>query len=109
MERASSPTLPREETRRSVLYASSPRQAGGGVILGDNRGWGFGLAVNTRRDGLSAVPDRSGWDGGDWNWWAADPQEDVVTVLMTQRLSDSANGPGIYFDFWTSVYQAIDD
>jgi len=30
----------------------------------DSRGWGFGLSVITRRDGVAAVPGRFGWDGG---------------------------------------------
>src|SRR5262249_47132754 len=30
----------------------------------DNRGWGFGLSVFTRRDDIAGVPGRFGWDGG---------------------------------------------
>jgi len=32
--------------------------------LWNNRGWGFGMAVITRRDDLASVPGRFGWDGG---------------------------------------------
>jgi hypothetical protein len=28
---------------------------------------------------------------------------------LTQCLWDSPNPPGVYLDFWTSAYQAIDD
>lgn len=35
-------------------------------------------------------------------------KEDLVGVLMTQRLWD-AGFLAIHRDFWTSVYQAIDD
>ena len=38
-----------------------------------------------------------------------DPTEDMVAILMTQRLFDSPSGPAVLGDFWTSVYQAIDD
>jgi hypothetical protein len=38
-----------------------------------------------------------------------DPKEDMVAILMTQRLWDSPRGPEAYRDFWTAVYQAIDD
>jgi CubicO group peptidase (beta-lactamase class C family) len=31
--------------------------------LWDNRGWGFGVSVVTRRDGLAATPGQYGWDG----------------------------------------------
>jgi hypothetical protein len=39
---------------------------------------------------------------------ASDPKEDMVAILMTQRL-DSAQPSGLYLNFWTSAYQAIDD
>jgi CubicO group peptidase (beta-lactamase class C family) len=74
----------------------------------DSLGWGFGVAVVTKRDSISAVPGRYGWDGGAGTSWWNDPTEDLSAILMTQRagfpqLSD------VYNDFWTSVYQAIDD
>jgi CubicO group peptidase (beta-lactamase class C family) len=79
------------------------------VILGVNRGWGFGLAMVTRRDVVAAVPGRFGWDGGYGTSWASDPKEDLVAILMTQRLWDSPSPPPVCQDFWTSTYQAIDD
>lgn len=74
----------------------------------DSRGWGFGVCVVTRRDDVSAVPGRFGWDGGLGTSWFSDPREDLVGVLMTQRLAFPQFSE-IYLDFWTSVYQAIDD
>jgi CubicO group peptidase (beta-lactamase class C family) len=75
----------------------------------DSRGWGFGVLVVTRRDDLAAVPGRFGWDGGYGTSWASDPSEDMVAILMTQRLWTSPSPPPVYLDFWTSAYQAIDD
>ena len=75
----------------------------------DNRGWGFGLAVVTRRDDVAGVPGRFGWDGGYGTSAYTDPAEDMVAILMTQRLWDSPSAPSVYRDFWTSAYQAIDD
>jgi CubicO group peptidase (beta-lactamase class C family) len=74
----------------------------------DGHGWGFGVSVVTRRDDLSAVPGRFGWDGGYGTSWASDPAEDVVAILMTQRAAFPRLS-GVYLDFWTSTYQAIDD
>ena len=74
----------------------------------DGRGWGFGVSIVTRRDDVAGVPGRYGWDGGYGTSWSSDPREGVVALLMTQR----AAFPGtlrVYVDFWTSVYQAIDD
>ncbi|ASO20932.1 CubicO group peptidase (beta-lactamase class C family) [Actinoalloteichus hoggarensis] len=74
----------------------------------DNRGWGFGLSVVTNRDILAATPGRFGWDGGFTTSWYCDPAEDMVAILMAQRLAPPSS-TGLYVDFWTSVYQAIDD
>ncbi len=52
----------------------------------DNRGWGFGLSIVTRRDDVAAVPGRYGWDGGYGTSWYSDPKEDMAAILMTQRV-----------------------
>jgi len=72
-------------------------------------GWGFGLAIVTRRDDLAAVPGRYGWDGGYGTSWYADPKEDLIGILMTQRLWDSPRAPDFQRDFWSAAYQAIAD
>ncbi len=75
----------------------------------DNRGWGFGLAIVTRRDDLAGVPGRYGWDGGYGTSWYVDPKEELVAILMTQRLWDATGPSAVYPDFWTLAYQAIDE
>lgn len=85
------------------------QKAGAGVFLEDGRGWGFGVSIVTRRDDVSAVPGRFGWDGGYGTSWATDPKEEMVGILMTQRLMDSPSPSGVFRDFWTSAYHAIDD
>ncbi|WP_437318434.1 serine hydrolase domain-containing protein [Sorangium sp. So ce385] len=74
----------------------------------DSRGWGFGVSIVTRRDDVTASPGRYGWDGGYGTSWSSDPREDLVAILMTQRAGFPLSSP-VYLDFWTSVYQAIDD
>ncbi|MFG2003718.1 serine hydrolase domain-containing protein [Spirillospora sp. NPDC048911] len=76
--------------------------------LWDTRGWGFGVSVVTKRDGISAVPGRYGWDGGYGTSWSADPAEDMSAILMTQRLGFPAAVP-LQQDFWTTAYAAIAD
>jgi CubicO group peptidase (beta-lactamase class C family) len=90
-------------------HLTPEQKVGAEIFFGENSGWGFGMAVYTRRDDLSAVPGRFGWDGGLGTSGYSDPREDLVGVLMTQRLMDSPEPPGVFLDFWTSVYQAIDD
>ncbi len=74
-----------------------------------SRGWGFGLAVITRRDGLAPSPGSFGWDGGFITSCYADPREDMVAILLIQRLMTSPAPLDFYTDFWTLAYQAIDD
>jgi CubicO group peptidase (beta-lactamase class C family) len=88
----------------------TPEQRAAAVgFLGENRGWGFGTAVVVRRDDLSAVPGRFGWDGGYGTSFAVDPAEEMIGILMTQRMWTSPSPPAVCRDFWTSAYAAIDD
>ncbi|HEV7974183.1 serine hydrolase domain-containing protein [Amycolatopsis sp.] len=74
----------------------------------DTRGWGLGVSMVTKRDDVASSPGRFGWDGGTGTSWYTDPAEDLVAVLLTQRGAFPL-ASGVYLDFWTSVYQAIDD
>jgi CubicO group peptidase (beta-lactamase class C family) len=87
------------------------QKAVSGLVPGyfDSHGWGFGVSVVTRRDDVAGAVGRFGWDGGLGTSWYSDPQEEMVTILMTQRLWTSPSPPGVCLDFWTSAYQAIDD
>lgn len=75
----------------------------------DSRGWGLGLSIVTRRDGLADVPGRFGWDGAFSTSFYVDPHEDLVGVLMAQCRPGALRLPPVVLDFWTSAYQAIDD
>jgi len=84
------------------------QKRGAEMLLGENGGWGFGTSVVTGRDDLAATPGRFGWDGGYGTSGYSDPGEDMVGILMTQRLAGPGS-PRIDLDFWTSAYAAIDD
>ena len=75
----------------------------------EDHGWGFGVSIVNRRDDLAATPGRYGWDGGYGTSWYVDPKEELVGILMTQRVWDSPSPPGVLLDFWTSAYGSIDD
>jgi CubicO group peptidase (beta-lactamase class C family) len=68
-------------------------------------GWGFGVSVVTRRDDIASVPGRFGWDGSLGTSWFSDPKEDLVGIVLTQRVM----ALDVSRDFWTLAYQAIDD
>ena len=73
------------------------------------RGWGLGLGVITARRDLADAPGRFGWDGAFGTSWYIDPNEELVGVFMTQRRPDRLGLPFCVLDYWTSVYQLIDD
>jgi CubicO group peptidase (beta-lactamase class C family) len=75
----------------------------------DSRGWGLGLSIVTRRDDVSSVPGRFGWDGAFSTSLYVDPREEMVGVLMAQCRPGALRMPPVVVDFWTSAYQAIDD
>jgi CubicO group peptidase (beta-lactamase class C family) len=85
------------------------QKLGSELFFGDNRGWGFGLSVFTRRDDLCNSLGRFGWDGGYGTSWYSDPREQLTGILLTQRMMDSPQPPRAFVDFWTSAYQAVDD
>jgi CubicO group peptidase (beta-lactamase class C family) len=59
----------------------------------------------TRRDDIASVPGRYGWDGSLGTSWFSDPKEDLVGMVLTQRVM----ALDVSRDFWTLAYQAIDD
>ena len=75
----------------------------------DNHGWGFGVAVVTRRDSPAEPVGQYSWCGGLGTAWFSDPSAGVVGILLTQRAWTSPIPPDICRDFWTLAYQAIDD
>jgi len=75
----------------------------------DSHGWGFGVSIVAKREDVAGSAGRFGWYGGLGTSWYADPHEDVVGILTTQRAWTSPSPPPVCQDFWTSAYQAIDD
>jgi len=90
-------------------HLTPEQKAEAGLFLGGDKGWGFGMAVQTRRDDLAGTPGRFGWDGGYGTSGYTDPKEGMIGILLTQRLMDSPRPPTAFLDFWTLAYQAIDD
>ncbi len=99
-------------SRASVELMTSdqltPQQLEGSeIFFGANRSWGFGMAVETKRDELFRTPGRFGWDGGFGTSAYTDPAEGVIGILLTQRMMDSPQPPRVFSDFWTLAYGAI--
>jgi CubicO group peptidase (beta-lactamase class C family) len=92
-------------------HLTPEQKAASGMVPGqfDGRGWGFGVGVRTRRDDLTGSAGSYGWDGGLGSSWHNDPSEDVIGILLTNASWSSPVPPPAFHDFWTGVYQAIDD
>ncbi|MFK0259259.1 serine hydrolase domain-containing protein [Streptomyces sp. NPDC090445] len=94
-----------QETVRSALARNSVHVSFG---QGQQGGWGFGMAVRTYRGDYAPV-GQFGWDGGTGTSAYADPNAQLTGILLTQvGLSVPAPAQLIH-DFWTTLYQAIDD
>lgn len=75
----------------------------------DAYGWGLGMGVTTAHADVGLVPGRFGWDGAFGTSFWVDPNRDLVGVLMMQRRPDQFALPAVARDFWTSVYQLVDE
>jgi CubicO group peptidase (beta-lactamase class C family) len=50
-----------------------------------------------------------GWDGGTGTTAYADPTNQLTGILLTQTGMSTLDSPRLIHDFWTTLYQAIDD
>jgi CubicO group peptidase (beta-lactamase class C family) len=100
-------------SRASVELMTSdqltPGQVAGGRPLGDQLGWGFGCSVVVRRTEVGGSVGRFGWTGGTGTTTYADPAEDLVDILFTQRLMAGPQPQPWMQDFATATYAALAD
>lgn len=93
----------------TMNHLTAEQQSLADFILPDNCGWGMGMSIITRRDDPFGPVGSYGWTGGLGTMWQSDPSEDMVTILLTQRMFASPTDLDIFRDFMTSAYQAISD
>jgi len=75
----------------------------------DTMGWGFGMSVRTHRTHLGPSVGSYGWPGFFGSAWYNDPAEDMTMIFIMQRAHMGDQRLPMWHDFWTAVYQAIDD
>ncbi|MEU8971249.1 serine hydrolase domain-containing protein [Streptomyces monashensis] len=75
---------------------------------GQHGGWGLGMAVRTYRGDYAPV-GQFGWDGGSGTSTYADPHNQLTGILLTQVGMSTPDSARVIHDFWTTLYQAIDD
>jgi CubicO group peptidase (beta-lactamase class C family) len=88
-------------------YLTPAQREGGEIILGPNRGWGYGMSVacDTTAEGIPA--GAYGWNGGCGTSWVADPASGVTAILMTQTMFERPDPPAVHKDFWHAVFAPI--
>ncbi|MFK0012068.1 serine hydrolase domain-containing protein [Streptomyces sp. NPDC091027] len=96
---------PEQERTRSALARDAVHVSFG---QGQQGGWGFGMAVRTYR-GDYAPLGQFGWDGGTGTSVYADPENRLTGVLLTQVGLSVPDPARLVQDFWTTLYQAIDE
>ncbi|GAA3648655.1 serine hydrolase [Nonomuraea antimicrobica] len=96
---------PEQNAARNAMATNSVHISFG---QGQQGGWGFGMAVRTYRGDYAPI-GQFGWDGGSGTSSYADPANQLTGILLCQ-LGYSVPSPAhLMNDFWTTLYQAIDD
>jgi CubicO group peptidase (beta-lactamase class C family) len=75
---------------------------------GQQGGWGYGMAVRTYRADYAPI-GQFGWDGGAGTSTYADPVNGLTGILLTQVGMSVPDPARLINDFWTTLYQAIED
>jgi CubicO group peptidase (beta-lactamase class C family) len=75
---------------------------------GQHGGWGLGMAVRTYRGDYAPI-GQYGWDGGSGASSYADPANQLTGILLTQVGASVPDPMRLMHDFWTTLYQALDD
>ncbi|MFD3516098.1 serine hydrolase domain-containing protein [Streptomyces sp. NPDC058657] len=96
---------PEQQAARHAMATDNVHMSFG---QGQHGGWGIGMAVRTFRGDYASV-GQFGWDGGSGTSTYADPQKNLTGILLTQVGMSAPNSAHAFHDFWTTVYQAIED
>jgi CubicO group peptidase (beta-lactamase class C family) len=100
--RGGTPVLPADAVRAMTTDQLTPAQKAHGGLGPDffaGRSWGF----------CQAVLDSGayGWDGGLGSSWLVDPNHDLVVIVLTQRMFESAAAPKVHRDIQAAAYAAL--
>lgn len=96
---------PEQQAARDALAKNNVHVSHG---QGQHGGWGFGMAVRTYRGDYSSI-GQFGWDGGTGTTAYADPDKQLTGILLTQVGMSTPDSARLIHDFWTMVYQTIED
>jgi CubicO group peptidase (beta-lactamase class C family) len=101
--RGGSPVLSADSVRTmSSDQVTAAQRSGQEAFLGD-RSWGLcqSVVISGKRAGAF------GWDGGLGSSFLVDPVRDLVVVVLTQRLFDSAQSPAVHTELQAAAYATL--
>jgi CubicO group peptidase (beta-lactamase class C family) len=78
------------------------------LFLGEQEGWGLGLAAPARGS-AAPLPSGVGWDGGTGTTWRSNPHNGVTGILFTQRAATSPAPTPTVNDFWSALNAAVEN
>ncbi|MBB6734476.1 serine hydrolase domain-containing protein [Cohnella zeiphila] len=96
---------PEQQAARNAMAVDNVHVSFG---QGQHGGWGMGMAVRTYRGDYAPI-GQFGWDGGSGTSTYADPVNQLTGILLTQVGMSTPDSARLIHDFWTTVYQAIED
>jgi CubicO group peptidase (beta-lactamase class C family) len=94
-----SPASAAEMTRDQL----TPNQRTGQEAILGERSWSLGQSVIVTGDRAGAF----GWDGGLGTSFLVDPTRDLVVIVLTQRLFETAQASGVHTDLQAAAYAAL--
>lgn len=85
-------------------HLSEPERHAAAAILGNGRGWGYGMAVV--EDATSAGLPRGtyGWNGGLGTSWVSNPRSGLAAILLTQTQFTSPTPPAVHREFQRAIF-----
>jgi CubicO group peptidase (beta-lactamase class C family) len=100
--RGGAPVLPAEAARAMTTDQLTPAQKARGGLGPDfftTQSWAFCQAVQNN--------GAFGWDGGFGSSWLVDPNEDLVVIVLTQRMFETSGAPQVHRDIQAAAYSAL--
>ncbi|MFF3570508.1 serine hydrolase domain-containing protein [Nocardia jiangxiensis] len=93
-------------------HADPPFNPPMGQTMWEEQGFGYGVQVRTRQDGIGPGVGAVSWPGGFGTWWIADPRHDLVALLFVQSSNMIMGGDWqipLGEDFLSLTYRALRD
>jgi CubicO group peptidase (beta-lactamase class C family) len=101
--RGGAPVLSRQSVAEMTRDQLTPAQRVGQEPFLGERSWGLCQSVVVAGDRAGAY----GWDGGLGSSFLVDPVRDLVVIVLTQRLWESAQPPAVHTELQTAAYAAL--